>query len=114
MGTRLKVANGGATTSTFGSPGRISHDSSKFYNSRLYEGLANDENIDYVENPIPAQFLNSNFCHICENKYELPDCSVHLMITSPPYNVIKEYDDDLNLPEYLNLLNSIYIFRIKE
>ena len=39
---------------------------------------------------------------------ELPDNSVHLMVTSPPYNVSKEYDDDLSLNEYLNLLNTVW------
>jgi site-specific DNA-methyltransferase (adenine-specific) len=39
---------------------------------------------------------------------ELPDNSVHLMVTSPPYNVSKEYDDDLNLNEYLYLLNTVW------
>jgi len=38
---------------------------------------------------------------------ELPDNSVHLMITSPPYNVSKEYDNDLSLQEYLELLNTV-------
>lgn len=31
---------------------------------------------------------------------ELPDNSIHLMVTSPPYNVSKKYDDDLSLKEY--------------
>jgi site-specific DNA-methyltransferase (adenine-specific) len=35
---------------------------------------------------------------------EIPDNSLHLMITSPPYHVSKEYDDDLSLKEYLDLL----------
>ena len=39
---------------------------------------------------------------------EIPDCSVHLMITSPPYNVSKEYDDDLSLNEYLALLKNVF------
>ena len=39
---------------------------------------------------------------------ELPDNSVHLMITSPPYNVTKEYDEDLSLSQYLDLLNSVW------
>ena len=39
---------------------------------------------------------------------ELTDNSVHLMVTSPPYNVTKEYDDDLSLKEYLNLLNNVW------
>jgi len=30
------------------------------------------------------------------------------MITSPPYNVSKEYDDDLSLEEYLNLLRNTF------
>ncbi len=40
---------------------------------------------------------------------ELPDCSVHLMVTSPPYNVGKEYDDDLTLNEYLAFLERVWI-----
>lgn len=39
---------------------------------------------------------------------ELPDNSVHLMVTSPPYNVSKEYDDDLSLSEYLLLLENVF------
>ena len=39
---------------------------------------------------------------------ELPDNSVHLMVTSPPYNVGKDYDDNLSLEEYLNLLKRIF------
>jgi site-specific DNA-methyltransferase (adenine-specific) len=39
---------------------------------------------------------------------ELPDNSVHLMITSPPYNVSKEYDEDLSLKEYLQLLENSF------
>ena len=39
---------------------------------------------------------------------ELPDNSVHLMITSPPYNVTKEYDNNLNLEEYLILLKNVW------
>lgn len=39
---------------------------------------------------------------------ELPDESVHLMITSPPYNVSKEYDEDLTLEEYRALLRRVF------
>ena len=39
---------------------------------------------------------------------ELPDNSVHLMVTSPPYNVTKEYDDDLTLEEYRGLLKRVF------
>ena len=37
----------------------------------------------------------------------LPDCSVHLMVTSPPYNVGKDYDDDLTLDEYRDFLRRV-------
>lgn len=39
---------------------------------------------------------------------EIPDNSVHLMVTSPPYNVSKEYDEDLSLDEYLILLKNSF------
>lgn len=39
---------------------------------------------------------------------EIPDDCVALMVTSPPYNVGKEYDDDLNLDEYLDLLGTVF------
>ena len=37
----------------------------------------------------------------------LPDCSVHLMVTSPPYNVGKDYDADLTLDEYREFLRRV-------
>ena len=98
----------GTETSTFGTPGRINHDSSKFYSARLYEGLNSGGKVNYVENKVPEQYLNSIFCKSSETMDELPDNSVHLMITSPPYNVSKEYDDDLSLDEYLALLNAVW------
>ena len=39
---------------------------------------------------------------------DLPDSCVHLMVTSPPYNARKEYDDDLTLDEYLGLLECVF------
>lgn len=98
----------GTKTSSFGTPGRINHDSSTFYNSRLYEGLIIEEKIKHVENEIPIDLLNKHFCHSSEQMTELPDNSIHLMITSPPYNVTKEYDDNLSLEEYLKLLKNVW------
>ena len=100
----------GTQTSSFGTPGRINHDSSKFYASKLYEGFnnGNEGKIELVENPIPSEYVNQIFCKSSEEMSELPDNSVHLMITSPPYNVSKEYDEDLSLSEYLGLLNRVW------
>jgi site-specific DNA-methyltransferase (adenine-specific) len=39
---------------------------------------------------------------------ELPDHCTSLMVTSPPYNASKEYDQDLNLGEYLEMLRGVW------
>jgi site-specific DNA-methyltransferase (adenine-specific) len=103
-----KQKRSGTETSSFGTPGRINHDSTKFYKSRLYEGLRDTKKVSYIENKIPEKNVNKIFCKSSEKMDELPDNSVHLMVTSPPYNVSKEYDDDLSLNEYLNLLNTVW------
>ena len=97
----------GTKTSSFGSPGRINHDSTPFYTSKLYEGLPKEQRVKYVENPVPPQFLDKIFCKSSERMNELPENSVHLMVTSPPYNVGKEYDEDLTLEEYLAFLKRV-------
>jgi len=61
----------GTRTSSFGSPGRISHDSTQFYSSRLYEGLPKEQKVEYVENPIPPDFLDRIFCKSSEKMDEL-------------------------------------------
>jgi len=98
----------GTQTSPFGSPGRINHDSTAFYTSKLYEGLPVEQRAEYMEVPIPPQFLDKIFCKTSENMEELPDNSVHLMVTSPPYNVGKEYDENLTLQEYRQFLKQVW------
>jgi DNA modification methylase len=95
-------------TSSFGSPGRAGHDSSAFYAGKLYDDQHQGQDVDYIENPIPADLLDRIFCHSAESMTELPDCSVHLMVTSPPYNVGKEYDEDLSLEDYLAFLQRVW------
>jgi len=98
----------GTKTSAFGSPGRINHDSTPFYATRLYEGLPKEEIVKYVENPIAPEFLDKIFCKTSEKMEELPDNSVNLMVTSPPYNVGKEYDENLTLDEYRAFLKRVW------
>jgi site-specific DNA-methyltransferase (adenine-specific) len=95
-------------TSSFGTPGRISHDASRFYESRMYEDVHKGKKVPYHESPIPPQYLDRIFCKSSEKMEELPNCSVHLMVTSPPYNAQKEYDQDLSLDDYLKLLYSVW------
>ena len=110
----MKKRKKGTKTSSFGSPGRINHDSTTFYTSRLYESLPKEQKMKYVENPIPKEFLNKIFCKSSEKMEELPDNSVHLMVTSPPYNVGKEYDKDFTLEEYLEFLKRVWkeVYRV--
>ena len=100
------------STTSFGSPGREGHDSSAFYGTRLYAGQPQVESEGYVENS-PAT-VDIIFDHSSEAMTDLPDCSVHLMVTSPPYNVGKEYDEDLSLDEYLAFLKNVWreVYRV--
>lgn len=95
-------------TSSFGSPGRISHDSGTFYGSRLYDGLEKDGPSHGVENPVGRKALDKVLCKSSEDMRDLPDNSVHLMVTSPPYNVGKEYDRNLTLDEYREFLTRVW------
>ncbi len=104
MGKRKQKAT---KTSTFGTPGRISHDSSSFYNSKLYARQKQPSKIEYQEQPLPSPCLDQIFHKSSEVMTELPDHSIHLMITSPPYNVQKEYDEDMTLKDYLSLLRQV-------
>ncbi len=99
----------GSKTSSFGTSSRINHDSSTYYNSRLYSELHadNGEN-NKPDNDFPAELENKILLGSSENMQDIPDNSLHLMVTSPPYNVTKEYDEDLSLKEYLNLLQNVF------
>jgi DNA modification methylase len=109
MGKKTKSTK----TSKFGIPGRENHDATPFYASSLYQNQPQEIVVDGVETPVPTDCLNHIFCGSAENMSELPDASIHLMVTSPPYNVGKEYDEDMTLPEYLAWLEKVWaeVFR---
>ena len=95
-------------TTSFGSVVRESHNSKKFYSSKLFEEFKIPDKIDFKHESIPKDRLNRFYCKSSEVMDEIPDNSIHLMITSPPYNVGKEYDSDLTLDEYLGLLTTVF------
>jgi len=105
---RANPRKNGTKTSAFGSPGRINHDSTTFYTSRLYEGLPKEEPVKFFENSVLPEFIDKIFFKSSEKMDELPDNSIHLMVTSPPYNVGKEYDENLSLNEYRAFLKRIW------
>lgn len=98
----------GTKTSSFGTSGRINHNSEKFYDSKLYKELIKNDSISKVINEFPKELVNKNILSSAENMAIVPNNSLHLMITSPPYNVSKEYDEDLSLDEYLEMLTKVF------
>ena len=95
-------------TSAFGSAGRVNHDASAFYNGAMYRNAPAEKDVQYVETSLPASLRNRIFTHSSEDMRHLPDDSVHLMVTSPPYNVGKEYDQDLSLTDYQDFLHNVW------
>ena len=56
-------------------------------------------------------WLNRIICGDARAMSAVPDASVQLVITSPPYNVAKDYsdhDDNLTLDQYVSLLNAVW------
>lgn len=110
MNNILKV-NGkstGSCTSSFGVGTRMNHDSSRFYNSKIYAESNNTYFAKDIENPIPQENINKVFCKNSEQMTELPNDSIHLMVTSPPYNVGKDYDKNLSMSDYRGLLTKVF------
>lgn len=104
-------------TSPFGTPKREGHDSTIFYSRSLYQTSLASFCRDFFENwttegfavktvsPKPVhEWANRVYCHTSEDMHHVPDNSVALAFTSPPYNSGKEYDDDLDLSAYLLLI----------
>ena len=90
---------------SFGTSSRIGYDSSAFYKRRLFENNA----VSIEPSPDNTiKELNRTYNHSSESMYELPDNSVHLMVTSPPYNVGKDYDEDMTGEEHLEFLRSVW------
>ncbi len=106
----IPVPGRGTRTSSFGSPGRVAHDSSPFYERKLYKDgvLPKPTLADLKENSVPKEFLDKIILGDARDVLQkLPDNCVHLMVTSPPYNVGKEYDEDLTLGEYLDFIEEV-------
>lgn len=101
----------GTKTRSFGAGVRENHDSSAYYARRLMP-IDIDAEIDLDpeprrENSLRKEVRNRFFCKSSEKMDDLPDRCVHLMVTSPPYNVGKEYDQDLSVVEYLELIKKV-------
>ena len=97
-------------TSTFGTGNRESHDASAFYSRNLYDGFGvapTPARELQVEMPTLDGWADRIYCQSAEQMGALPDNSVALAFTSPPYNVGKDYDDNMSLSAYLDLIESV-------
>jgi site-specific DNA-methyltransferase (adenine-specific) len=102
------------STASFGTGKREGHDSSGYYGRKMH--IANgDRDVGELADP-PASIVDQIFHDSSETMRQIPDNCVALMVTSPPYNVGKEYDDDLDIDEYLQLLRDVFTetFRVLE
>ncbi len=102
--------NKGTRTYSFGVGKREAHDSSPFYSRKMYKDivLPKPSPKDLVENKVPPEFLDKIILGDArEVLKKLPDNCIHLMVTSPPYNTGKEYDEDLTLGEYLDFVEEV-------
>jgi site-specific DNA-methyltransferase (adenine-specific) len=102
-----------SSTSSFGTPRRESHDASSFYNRSLYRNGAPEPIAETapatatVTIPAPDGWADQVYCRSAADMAPLPDNGVALAFTSPPYNVGKEYDGNLTLDSYLELIGAV-------
>lgn len=94
-------------TSSFGVSRREAHDASDFYSRSLYQSNSSS---DLTEADIASGQIDEWADRIYNGSSEsmpIPDNSVGLAFTSPPYNVGKDYDEDMPLESYLDLIQNV-------
>ena len=102
-------------TSSFGVSNREGHDSYSFYHRNIYNKTeiaplenslseVNDPPNDLL--PMREDWYNRIYHQNAEN-LPLMDNSIALGFTSPPYNVGKDYDDDMSMEGYLKLISNV-------
>ena len=88
------------------------HNSSSFYNRSLYA----DQSVQpATQQALEVQvarlhtWADQIYCHSSEDMYMIPDNGIALAFTSPPYNVGKDYDNDMGFKEYLDLVRRVAV-----
>ncbi|HLO02776.1 MAG TPA: site-specific DNA-methyltransferase [Symbiobacteriaceae bacterium] len=102
-------------TKAYGSSKREGHDASAFYNRSLYGDLPRllvEVGPELAPTaPVPAAerslWANRIYGQTAEAMTQVPDGAVGLAFTSPPYNAGKEYDANLDLSSYLQLIERV-------
>ena len=94
-------------TSSFGVSRREAHDASDFYSRNLYQLNSSSEPSDVSSDPIQIDGWSDRIYNASSESMPVPDNSVGLAFTSPPYNVGKDYDEDMSLEGYLELIQRV-------
>jgi modification methylase len=90
-------------TRSFGAGNRENHDASGYYERELVEAAVSSDSVI-----ADASQKDQVWPHSAESMVELPENSVALMITSPPYHVGKDYDSDATFGDHLSLLERVF------
>ena len=98
------------TAKVFGTGKREGHDASTFYNRKIF--AANERSSaahPVAAAPIPpvSEWADRIYNASSEHMSDIPDRSVGLSFTSPPYNVGKTYESDLDMEDYLAMIRSV-------
>jgi len=96
-------------TTSFGTSKRESHNSSEFYARSMYSGLNQDTTTSAVRvaHYDESLWANKIYQESSTDMKEIPDESVGLAFTSPPYNVGKDYEGDMSLDQYMSMIRSV-------
>lgn len=99
-------------TQTFGTGKRQSHDASLYYARSLFRAELNP---NLHVNTVPPEALGVHLADSRDLSW-IPDDSVGLMVTSPPYHVGKDYDTDEDFSSYLQMLEEVFseVYRVLE
>ena len=77
-----------------------------YYDSKMYQGLVSEREVgEHIQLP---EELENTIINCDSRNLPIPDNCVHLVVTSPPYNASKEYDEDLSLSDYLKMLHEVF------
>ncbi len=100
---------GKTATSAFGASRRESHNASDFYRRSLYTGASTavPQPTLPTEIPTPDGWADRVYPLSSTTMTPIPDAGVALAFTSPPYNVGKEYDANMSLEAYLELIRAV-------
>lgn len=111
MTDSIQKAKSNTRTTSFGVSKRESHDSSKFYELSMMQNFKNrlmsKKHLEEIETSPVGPWANQIYLQSAEKMSQIPDNSIGLAFTSPPYNVAKEYDENLSIEAYFSLINQV-------